>query len=81
LGQATRPWTGQTRETRQGWSLLTVESEVNEDSKNINEKCPSLVGSFGLSFQYQRFLYALAALVGTGQNIFSSDRVDKPTPK
>ncbi len=31
-----------------GWPLLTVESEVNWDSKRTNERGPSLVGSLGL---------------------------------
>jgi hypothetical protein len=35
------------RETREGWSLLTIETEVNGDSKSTNEKGPSLVGSSG----------------------------------
>ncbi len=30
------------RET--GWALLTVETEVNGDSKSTNERGPSLVG-------------------------------------
>jgi hypothetical protein len=29
---------------REGWPLLTVESEVNGDSKSTNERGPSLVG-------------------------------------
>jgi hypothetical protein len=35
------------RETREGWPLLTVETEANGDSKSTNEKGPSLVGSLG----------------------------------
>ncbi len=33
-----------TRETREGWPLLTVETEVNGDSKSTDERGPSLVG-------------------------------------
>jgi hypothetical protein len=43
--------------------LLTVEFEVNEDSKSTNERGPSLVGSLGLSCWYKR-LFSLATLVG-----------------
>ncbi len=35
------------RETREGWPLLTVEIEVNGDSKNTNERGPSFDGSLG----------------------------------
>ncbi len=38
---------GTIRETREGWPLLTVETEVNGDSKSTNEKGPFLVGSLG----------------------------------
>ncbi len=31
----------QLRETREGWPLLTVETEVNGDSKSTNERGPS----------------------------------------
>jgi hypothetical protein len=37
-----------TRETREGWPLLTVETGVNVDSKRTNERDPSLDGSLGL---------------------------------
>ncbi len=37
-----------TRETRAGWPLLTVETEVNVDSKMANERGPFLVGTQGL---------------------------------
>jgi hypothetical protein len=36
-----------TRETREGWPVLTVETEANGDSKSTYEKGSSLVGSFG----------------------------------
>ncbi len=38
----------ETRETREGRPLLTVEAEVNGDSKRTNERGPSLVGFFEL---------------------------------
>ncbi len=53
------PSTVATRETGEGWPLLTVETEVNGDSKSTNERGPSLVGSLGLSCQYKRFLFCL----------------------
>ncbi len=43
----------------QGWPLLTVETEVNGDSKSKNEGCPCLVGSSGLSCRCKRFLISL----------------------
>ncbi len=39
--------------------LLTVETEVNGDSKTTNERGPSLVGSLGLSCRYKRFSFCL----------------------
>jgi hypothetical protein len=44
-----------------GWSLLTVDTEVNGDSNstNENEMGPSLVGSLGLSCRYNIFLSCL----------------------
>ncbi len=42
-----------TRETREGWPLPTVESEVNGDSKSTNERGPSLVGSLGCCAGYR----------------------------
>jgi hypothetical protein len=35
---------GMPRETREGCPLVTVETEVNRDSKSTNERGPSLVG-------------------------------------
>ncbi len=37
----------------EGWPLLTVETEVNEDSKNTNERGPSLVSSLDLSSRWR----------------------------
>jgi hypothetical protein len=61
-----------TRETREGWPLLTVETEVNGDLKSTNERGPFWVGSLGLlCFVGTRdFCSALAALFGPVQNIF-----------
>jgi hypothetical protein len=42
-----------TRETRERWPLLTVEAEVNGDSKSTNERGPSLVGSLGVAVTVQ----------------------------
>ena len=43
------------RETREGWPLLPVETEVNGDSKSTNESGPFLVDSLGLPCRYKRF--------------------------
>ncbi len=58
------------RETREGWTLLTVETEANGDSRNTFVRGPSLVGSFGSSCRYNTrdFCPALAALVASAQN-------------
>jgi hypothetical protein len=63
---------GDQRDYREGWPLLTVETEVNGDSESTNERGPSFVGSLGLSCRYKIFFSALAALVIPVQNIFSS---------
>ncbi len=49
------------RETREEWwPLLTVEAEVNGDSRRTNEKGPSfLVGLFGSLCRYKRILSCL----------------------
>jgi hypothetical protein len=59
-----------TRETREGWPLLTIESEANGDLWSANERGPSLAGRLGSSCWYKRFYPALAALVSTVKNIF-----------
>jgi hypothetical protein len=59
-----------TRETREGWPLLTFESEVNGDSKRTNERGSFLVGSLGLSCQYKRFLSCLGCSSRSGYKIF-----------
>jgi hypothetical protein len=51
--------------TREGWPLLTVETEVNGGSKSTNERVPSLVGSLCSWCRYTvcYFYPAFAALV------------------
>jgi hypothetical protein len=44
IPSALDPHSGETREAREGWPLLTEETEVNGDSKSTNERGPSLVG-------------------------------------
>ncbi len=53
------------RETREGWPLQSVETEVKRDAKRTNERGPILVGT-------RDFCSSLAALVGPVQNIFYS---------
>ncbi len=47
------------RDTREGWPSLTVETEVNGDLWSTNERGPSFVGSLGLPCRYKRFLACL----------------------
>jgi hypothetical protein len=48
------------RETKERWPLLTVETEVNGDSKGTNERGPFLVGSLNcLVMQVQEILSCL----------------------
>ncbi len=58
------------RDYREGWPLLTVESEVNGDSKSTNESGPSLVGSLGLSCWYMRLLSCLDCSSRSGTKYF-----------
>ncbi len=59
------------RETREGWPLLTVETEVNGDSKNTNGRSPSLVVvHWACCADTREFRSTLAGLVGPVQNIF-----------
>ncbi len=57
------------RETREGWPLQNIETEANGDSRSTNERGPSLVGLFGLTCRWKRFL---AAPVRPVQSIFFS---------
>jgi hypothetical protein len=45
------------RETKEGWPLLTVGTEVNGGSNSTTERDPSLVGSLGLPYLYKKFLF------------------------
>jgi hypothetical protein len=57
------------RDAREGWPLLTVETEVDGDSKRTNDRDPSLIGSFGLVVPVQEIFVALAPPVSPVQNI------------
>jgi hypothetical protein len=56
----------------EGWPLLTVETDVNGDSKSTNERGPSLASwAWGWACRAgTRVCSALAALVGPVQNNF-----------
>jgi hypothetical protein len=45
------------RETREGWPLLSVETEANGDLWSTNERGSSFAGSFGSSVQEIFVLY------------------------
>jgi hypothetical protein len=60
----------ETRETREGLPLLTVETEVNGDSKRTNEMGYFLVGSLGLSRWYKRLLFCLGCSSGPSTKVF-----------
>jgi hypothetical protein len=62
-------------ESREGWPLLTVETELNGDSKSTNERGPSLVSSLGLSCRYKRFLFCLGCSSRPSTKYFSSSFV------
>jgi hypothetical protein len=49
------------RETREGWPLLTVETEANRDSMSAYERGPFLAGLLGSSCRYKRFLSCLGS--------------------
>jgi hypothetical protein len=60
----------------EGWPLLTVETQMNGDSKSTNKRCPSLVGSLGLPCRYKRFLFFLGCSSRhTTTYIFSSPNI------
>jgi hypothetical protein len=66
------PIKAQTRETREGWPpLLTVETEVNGDSRSTNERGPSLVGLLGSLCWYKRFCPALVDICFSSPYTFS----------
>jgi hypothetical protein len=55
--------------TREGWPLLTVETEVNRNSKSTNERGPSLVVRWACRAGARDFYPALTTLVSPVQNI------------
>ncbi len=50
------------RESIDGWPMLTAETEVNGDSKSTQKRGSSLVGSSGLSCRYKIFLFSLGII-------------------
>ncbi len=60
------------RETREGLPLLTVETEVNGDSKKTNDRGPHRMACWTCRAGTIDFSPALAALVSPVQNIFST---------
>jgi hypothetical protein len=62
-----------TRETREGWTLLSVETEPNRDSRSTYERSPSVVGLLVSLCQYNRFLSCPGCSIGPEQ-FFSSPR-------
>ncbi len=56
-------------DTREGWSLLTVEIETNGDSLSTYEWGPSRVGLWARRAGTRDFFPALAALENPVQNI------------
>ena len=66
-GEGSRPVQRvKSRETIDGWPMLTVETELNGDSKCTNERRPPLVGCRAGT---RDFCSALAALICPVQNI------------
>ncbi len=61
---------GSARETREGWPLLTVETEVNGDSKDSIEKGPSWLVRWACRTSTRDFYPAVDARVSLVQNIF-----------
>jgi hypothetical protein len=61
---------GNPRETREGWPLLTAETEVNGDSKSTNEGVLPC-WFVGLVVPVQEILFNLGDLVSPVHNIFS----------
>ncbi len=58
------------RETREGWPLPTVETQVNGDSESTNESNPPRLVRWARCAGSRYFSSALAVLVGPVQNIF-----------
>jgi hypothetical protein len=61
------------RETREGWPLLTVETEVNEESRTLRGQMKEVLSwllPWACRADTRDFCSVLAALVGPVQNIF-----------
>ncbi len=54
------------RETREGWPLVAISTEVNGNSRSSYERGPSLIGSWACSAGTGDFCPALAALFCPG---------------
>ncbi len=52
--------------TREGWTLLTVETQANGDSRSTYERSPSLFGSLGSSCRYKT-IFVLSWLLQSAQ--------------
>jgi hypothetical protein len=61
---------GVLRETRGRWYLITVETEVNGDSKRTDERGPILLVRWACLAGTRDFYSAFATLVGQVQIIF-----------
>jgi hypothetical protein len=58
------------RETREGWPLLTVETEANGGSKSTYKRGPYLVGALGSSCRYNRLLSCLGCSIWPGTKYY-----------
>ena len=57
-------------ENREGWPLLTVETEANGDLWSTNQRGPSLVCSLGSPCRYKRFSSCLGSSSQPGTQYF-----------
>ncbi len=58
------------RETREGWLLLTLETEVSGNSKSTKERGFPLLVHWACHAGTKDFCFVLATLVGPAENIF-----------
>ncbi len=65
------------RETRECWPLLSVETEVNGDSKGTTERGHSLIGSLDLSCRYKGILPYFGCSIRPSNKIFLSPSPSK----
>jgi hypothetical protein len=63
------PIWGRSKETKEGWPLLTVETEVDRDSNSTNERVLPWLVRWARRASTKDFCLALAALVSQLQNI------------